>query len=142
ADVGLATQTTFDTHFVGETHDLAGEGSELVHHGVDGALEFENFASSVHRDLTSEIAFGYGGRHYGDVAHLQRQRVRHQVYVFGQLSPTTAQFTDRRLTAEFAFGTHFAGNARHLRHERVQAIHHRIDGVLEILHFSARIHRN
>ena len=47
-----------------------------------------------------------------------------------------------RLTAEFAFRADFARHARHFRSERVELVHHRIDGVLQLQNFAADIHRD
>ena len=44
--------------------------TELVHHGVDGVFEFENFAAHVDGDLLGQVAVRHGGRHLGDVSHL------------------------------------------------------------------------
>ena len=36
------------------------------------------------------------------------------------------------LAAELAFRADFAGHARHFRGERVELVHHRVDGVLQL----------
>ncbi len=50
-DGGLATEFAFGTHFAGHASDFGREGTELVHHDVDGLLELENFAAHIHGDL-------------------------------------------------------------------------------------------
>ena len=47
-----------------------GEGVELVHHGVDGVLQFQNFAFHVDRDLARKVAARHSRGDFGDVAHL------------------------------------------------------------------------
>ncbi len=41
------------------------------------------------------------------------------------------------LAAELAFGAHFARHARHFRGERVQLVHHGVDGVLQLQDLAA-----
>ena len=57
-----------------------GEGVELVHHGVDGVLQLEDFALHVHRDLARQVAARHGGGHFGDVADLGGQVAGHRVH--------------------------------------------------------------
>ena len=47
-----------------------------------------------------------------------------------------------RLAAKPAFGTHFAGHARHFAGERVQLVHHRVDGFFQQQNFAADVHRD
>src|SRR5207247_10605827 len=47
--------------------DFRCERVELVHHSVDGVLEFEDFALHVDGDLLGKVAVGHGGRNFGDV---------------------------------------------------------------------------
>jgi len=37
-----ASQAPFSSHFARDARHLAGEGVQLIHHGVHGLLEFEN----------------------------------------------------------------------------------------------------
>ncbi len=46
-----------------------------------------------------------------------------------QVPPTPAHL---RLAAQLALGADLAGHARHFRRERVELVHHRVDGVLEL----------
>ena len=46
------------------------------------------------------------------------------------------------LAAELAFGADFARHARHFRGERAELVHHRVDGVLQLQNFAARIDRD
>src|SRR5206468_4248283 len=47
----LASQFAFGTNFAGHASDFAGKCVQLVDHGVDGVLQFQNFTFYVHRDL-------------------------------------------------------------------------------------------
>src|SRR5207302_1054827 len=49
--LGLTAQFAFGADLEGHAGDLGGEGVELVHHGVDGVLELEDFAANVHGHL-------------------------------------------------------------------------------------------
>ena len=53
-----------------------GEGVELVHHGVDGVLQLEDFALHVHGDLARQVAARHRGGDFGDVADLGRSGCR------------------------------------------------------------------
>ena len=44
-----------------------GERAKLVHHGVHGVLQFENFSLHVHGDLLGQVARDHGLGHVGDV---------------------------------------------------------------------------
>src|SRR5204863_398708 len=70
AHFGLTAELAFRADLASHAADLRGEGVQLVHHRVDGVLEFEDFALNVHGDLAREVAARHGGRHFGDVADL------------------------------------------------------------------------
>src|SRR5262249_48015684 len=50
-DLRLAAEFAFGADFAGDARDFRGKGIQLVHHRVDGVLEFENFAAHIDRDL-------------------------------------------------------------------------------------------
>ncbi len=70
AHIGLSAELSFGAHFAGHARHLGGEGVQLVHHGVDGVLQVENFAAHVHGDLLRQVAGGDSGGDFGDVTHL------------------------------------------------------------------------
>ena len=43
---GLAAQLAFGAHFAGHARHFRGEGVELVHHGVDGVFQLQDFAAA------------------------------------------------------------------------------------------------
>ena len=47
----LAAKFAFRTDFAGDARHFAGKCIELVHHRVDGVLQFENFSLHIDRDL-------------------------------------------------------------------------------------------
>src|SRR5207248_2799322 len=67
---GLAAELAFGAHFAGHAGDFGREGTQLVHHGIDGVFQLENFTLHVHGDLFGQVAIGDGGGHGGDVADL------------------------------------------------------------------------
>jgi hypothetical protein len=73
AHFGLAAEFAFRAHFARHARHFRREGTELIHHGVDGVLHFQNFAAHVHRDLARKVALGDGRSHFGDVANLRGQ---------------------------------------------------------------------
>ena len=73
---------------------------------------------------------------------MAREIARHRVDVVGEVLPHTAHVFHFGLTAELAFRTDFARDARHFRREPVQLIDHRIDGLLELENFAFDIDRD
>ena len=69
----LPAEFAFRADFARHARHFGGEGIQLVHHGVDGVLQFQNFAFHVHRDFARQVAARHGRRHFGDVADLRRQ---------------------------------------------------------------------
>src|SRR5439155_1325526 len=135
----LAAELAFGADFARHARDFAGEGIELVHHGVDGVLQFQNFAAHVDGDLLGEIAAGHRRRHLGDVADLRGQVRRHRVDAVGRALPRAGHARPMRLPSELAFGADFARDARYFRGETIELVHHRVDGVLELQDFAAHV---
>ena len=48
----------------------AAKERELIHHRVDGVLQFEDFAFDIDRDFLGEVAIGDSRGHRGNVTHL------------------------------------------------------------------------
>ena len=140
--VGLSAQPAFGADFARHARDFAGERVELVHHGVDGFFQQQNFAADVHRDFLGEIAAGDGRGNFGDVADLAGQVAGHRVDGVGEILPRTADAGHLRLAAQLAVGAHFASHARHFRREGSQLIHHRVDGVFELENFAVHVDRD
>src|SRR5439155_18458253 len=70
-DLGLAAELAFGADFAGHSGDFGGKRVQLVHHGIDGVFQLEDFAFDIHGDFAVEVAFGDRGGHVGDVAHLR-----------------------------------------------------------------------
>src|SRR5262249_24091475 len=86
-DRRLAPQLALGPDFAGDARHLRGKGGELVHHGVDGFFQLEDFALDVDGDLLGEVAVGHRRRHLRDVAHLSRKIGGHAVNAIGQVAP-------------------------------------------------------
>ena len=140
--IGLAAELAFGSHFAGHAGHFACEDAELVHHGVDGVLQLQNFAAHIDRDLARKIAAGDGGGDFGDIANLVGQVAGHGVHAVGEILPGAGDAFHFRLSAEFAFGADFARHARDFGGEGVELIHHGVDGVLQLQNFAAHVHRD
>src|SRR5207244_1309012 len=120
--------------------DFGGERVQLVHHGVDGVLEFEDFPFNIHRDLAGQVAFGHRGGHVGDVADLCREIAGHGVDAVGQVLPGAGDAFHFRLAAHFGSGADLAGHAGDFGSKGAELVHHGVDGVLEFQDFAFDIH--
>ena len=129
-NVGLPAEPPFGTDFASHARHFAGEGVELVHHRVDRVLDLQDFTADVDRDLLTQIAFDDGRGYLRDIAKLHGQIARHGVYGIGEVLPGAGHSGDACLTAQLAVCSDFTGNAGDLCSERIQLVHHRVDGVL------------
>src|SRR6185312_15055762 len=71
--------------------------------------------------------------------NLSGQVAGQQVDVVGQVFPGAADARHVGLAAEAAFGADFAGNARHFAGERIELVHHRVDGIFQLEHFAFHV---
>ena len=138
----LAAQLAVGSDFAGHARHFRSERAQLIHHGVDGVFEFENFALHVDRDFARQIAASHGRCYFGDVTNLAGQVAGHEVDVVGEILPGTGDAGHLRLSAKLAFRTDFAGHARHFAGERVELIHHRVDGVFQLENFALHVDRD
>ena len=141
-DLRLSAEFAVGADFAGDARDFRCERTELVHHGVDGVFQLEDFAFHVDRDLARQVAASDGCGDFGDVSNLASQVAGHEVDVVGEILPGAGHARDLRLAAEFAFGTDFAGHARYFAGEGVELVHHRVDGVLEFENFALHVDRD
>ena len=49
--MGLPAEVPFGANLVRHTRDFGGKRAQLVHHGVDGVLQFKNFALDINGDF-------------------------------------------------------------------------------------------
>src|SRR5262249_8063665 len=123
-DPGLAAELAFRAHLAGHARHFRGEGTELVHHRIDGILELVDLTLNVLGDLLGQVPFPHRGGYRTDVAHLAGQVAGHRVHAVREVLPGAGDALDLGLAAELAFRTHFAGHARHFRGERAELIDH------------------
>ncbi len=138
----LAAELAFGTDFARHARHFGGKGVQLVHHRVDGVLQFKNFAFHVDGDLLRQVATRHRCRHLGDVADLCRQVASHRVDAVGQILPSTGNARHVGLPAEPAFGADFARHARHLAGEAVELVDHRVQRFLQLKDLAAHVDRN
>ena len=127
-DLGLAAELAFGADLLGDAGHLGGEGAQLIHHRVDGALELEDLAPGLDGDLLREVAVGHRRRDEGDVADLGREITGQQVDVVGEVLPGAGDALDLGLPAELALGADLAGHAGHLGGDQPQPIDQLVDG--------------
>src|SRR5207249_966621 len=123
---GLTAEFAFGSDFASDARHFGSKCRKLVHHGVDGVLEFKNFALHVDRDLLGQVAAGDGGRHFGDVTNLVGEVVRHEVDVVGEIFPRAGDALHQCLAAKLSFGTDLAGDAGDFGGKCRKLIHHRV----------------
>src|SRR5206468_3955834 len=112
-DVGLTAELALGADLAGHARHFRGEGVQLVHHDVDGVLQFENLALHIDGVLPCTTLFRSGSGDLGDVAHLAGEVGGHQVDVVRQVLPRAADALDLGLAAELALGADLAGHPRH-----------------------------
>ena len=130
-DLRLAAELSFGADLASDAGDFGREGIELIHHRIDGVLQFQDLAFDVDSDLLGKIALGDRGRHLGDVAHLTGQVAGHEVHAVREIRPRAANAFDLRLATELSFRSDLASDPGHLGRKRVQLVDHHVDGVLE-----------
>ena len=138
----MSTQTAFRAHFARDAGYLAGEAIQLINHGVERFFQLQNLAAHIDRDLLGEIALGDRGCDFGNITDLAGQVAGHEVYVIGEIFPGTADAEDLRLTAQLAFGAHFARHAGYFAGEGVELVDHRVDRILQFQNFALYVYRD
>ncbi len=136
----LTAQLALRTHLAGHPGHLLREVRQLVHHRVHRGDQLEDLALGVDGDLLGQVALGDRRRHLGNVAHLRRQVVGHEVDRLREVLPGPRDALHLRLAAQDALGAHLAGHPGHLLRERGQLVHHRVEGVLQLQDLAPGIH--
>ena len=111
--MGLTAEFALSADFARDAGYFASEGVELIHHRVNGVLEFKNFAFYVYRDLARQIAASHGRSHFSNVSHLSREVSGHGVDGVRKILPSSRHSRDNGLAAEFAVSANLAGYTRH-----------------------------
>ena len=124
---GLAAELAVGADFARHAGDFGSEGAQLIHHGVDGFFELQNFAADVHGNLAGKVAAGHGGGDFGDVADLAGQVAGHGVDGVGQVLPGAGDAGHLGLAAELAVRADFARDARDFSSEDAELLNHGVD---------------
>ena len=140
--VGLAAQASFHADLARHAGDLVGEDGQGLGHVVDGLGQRRDLALRLDGEVLLQIAVGDRGHHLHDAAHLLGQVGRHHVHRIGQVLPGAGDAGHLRLAAEPAFGADLARHAGDLRGERVELVHHGVDGVLELEDLALHVDRD
>src|SRR5262249_13956984 len=138
----LPAKLAFGADFAGDARDFGRERVELIDHRIERVFQLENFATHVDGDLAREVAARDSGGYFGDVADLTGQVRRHRVDAIGEVLPGAGDAAHQCLSAELAFGADLARHTRDFAGERIELVHHRIDGVLELENFAAHVDRD
>ncbi len=120
----LTAEFALGTHFSRHARHFGAEGTELIHHGVDGQFQVENLAAHIDCDLSGKVAVRHCRGDLRDVPHLRGEVRSHRIHRVRKILPGTRNALHLRLAAEFAFGTHFSRHTRDFRREGVELIHH------------------
>ena len=123
----LTAELAFGADFARHARHFRGEAVELVHHRVDGFLSsrISPFTSTVILRLKSPLATAVVTSR--DVAHLAVRLFAIELTLSVRSFHVPATPCTLRLTAELAFGAHFARHAAHFGGEAVELVHHRVD---------------
>src|SRR5581483_2314724 len=140
--VGLTAKPPFAAHLASHAGHLAGNPVQLVHHRVKSFFELQNFAADVYGDFAGQIAIRDGGCDFRNVSYLGGKVSRHKVYVVREVFPGSGDTWYLSLAAELAFGTDFARHAGHFTGERVQLVHHGVNGFFKFQNFAFDVDRN
>jgi hypothetical protein len=114
----------------------------LVHHGVDGVFELEDFSADVDGDLAGKLSFGDRCGDFRDIADLTGQVAGHEIDVVGQVFPGTSNTSDLCLSTKLSFRPYLTGHTCHLRSERTKLIDHRVNCIFQLQNFPAYVNRD
>src|SRR4029077_19311478 len=138
-NLGLAAELAFGADLARHARDFRRKRIELVHHGVDGVLELQNFAAHVDRDLARQVAARHRGGDVGDITDLRGQVAAHRVHGVGEVLPGAGYAGHDRLTAELAVGADFARHAGDFGSKGAKLVDHGVDGFLQLKDFAAHV---
>jgi hypothetical protein len=64
------SQFSISTYFARHTGNFRCKATQLIHHGIDGVLQFEDFSFYIHADFPGEVTICNGSGYFGNVSHL------------------------------------------------------------------------
>ena len=106
----LTTQLTICTHLTCYAGYFRCEGTQLVHHCIQGFLQLQYFTAHIHGYLTRHIAVRHSYRHIGYITYLVGEVAGHLVHRIGKVFPCTRNPRYICLPAQLTFCTHFTGH--------------------------------
>ena len=124
---GLAAELAVRADFARHAGDFRSERAQLIHHGVDGFLQLQNFAADVHGDFAGKVAARDGGGDFGDIADLAGEVAGHGVDGVGEVLPGAGDAGHLGLAAQLAVGADFARDARDFSREDAELLNHGVD---------------
>ena len=132
--VGLAAELAFGADLAGNARHLAGEGAELIDHGVDGArraqeLAFQRAALDFERHALGQVALRDGADHARHLARGVHEVFDQRVDGFDGLAPEAGHVAQRGALLELAFLAHHAAEPRQLGLRAGVQFHHVVEGV-------------
>src|SRR5208337_2756181 len=136
----LSAQFSVGANFASNACDLGRKCIQLVHHCVDGVLEFEDFAFHVHGDFARQVAARDRRRYLRDVSNLARKIAGHRVHGICQVLPCTRDTRHVRLTTKPPFAAHFTSHACYFGGKGAKLLDHRVQGFFELQDFPAHVH--
>src|ERR1700722_5708430 len=140
--VGLTAELAFSADLARHARNFRCKRAELIDHGVDGVLQLQDFSAYFNSNFARQVAGGHRGGNLGDVSDLVGQVAGHGIDAVRKILPGSSNALHHSLSAELAFGTNFASHTSYFAGERVELVHHDVDGVLELQNFAAHIHRD
>src|SRR4029077_4755713 len=140
--VRLTTEPAFGTDLAGYARDFRGKRAQLLDHRVQRFFELQDLAAHVDRDLLRQIAIRNCSCDLGNISHLARQVAGHEVHVVSQIFPGSCDTGHLRLSTKLSVGTDFAGHASDFAGERIELVHHRVDGVFKFENFAFYVDRD
>src|SRR5207249_2606584 len=97
-------------------------------------------AADVHGDLLRKVAIRDRRGHLRYVSELDRQVARHGIDGVGQVLPGAGHALNLRLATELLVGGSVAPQARDIGRNRVELVHHGVDGVLQLQDLALDVH--
>src|SRR5262249_30068954 len=97
---GLPAELAVGANLAGHAAHFRTEAVDLVHHDVDGVLQFQDLALHFDCDLARQVAARNCRGHVGDVAHLRSEVGSHRVDRVGQILPGPCHAGRLSLAAE------------------------------------------
>ena len=138
----MTAQFALGADLLSNTSDFTGKGIELIHHGVDGILQFQHFALHFHSNFLRQVAIGHRRGDFSDVAYLTGEVRGQQIDIVCQVFPGAGNAFDVGLTAQLTFCTHLASDTGDFRRKGIEPIHHGVEGIFQLQDFSLGFHRN